>query len=143
MKRSKNIQLTSSKIPKIRNQILKIYIGIDNGVSGSIGWINNLGTQNGFYHIPTISEQDYTKTKPVISGDLVYQFGNYGVYAINRITGVTVWHKYVANNGSLYVVYNNQPFIFSNNFFQRNTSDEIAKIINNPVIHYKNIKIMD
>lgn len=58
--------------------------------------------------------QDYTKTKPVISGDLVYQFGNYGVYAINRITGVTVWHKYVANNGSLYVVYNNQPFIFSN-----------------------------
>lgn len=44
-------------------EILKIYIGIDNGVSGSIGWINNLGTQNGFHYIPTISEQDYTKTK--------------------------------------------------------------------------------
>jgi len=58
--------------------------------------------------------QDYTKTKPIVNGDLVYQFGNYGVYAINRITGVTVWNKYVANNGSLYVVYSNQPFIFSN-----------------------------
>jgi len=47
----------------------KIYIGIDNGVSGTIGWS---GYENGNHifgqiKIPIFSEQNYTKTKGNIS----------------------------------------------------------------------------
>jgi len=38
----------------------KIWIGIDNGVSGSIGWV---GAETGFIKTPTFSELDYHKSK--------------------------------------------------------------------------------
>lgn len=43
----------------------KIYIGIDNGVSGSIGIITP--DQNYFFETPTITQQNYTKKKRNIS----------------------------------------------------------------------------
>ncbi len=43
-----------------------IYIGIDNGITGSIGIILNDRTPL-FYKIPTRSEQDYTKAKKNIT----------------------------------------------------------------------------
>lgn len=44
-----------------------IYIGIDNGVSGSIGGITTDGRLVVFQKMPTFSEQDYTKTKKNIT----------------------------------------------------------------------------
>lgn len=41
----------------------KLYIGIDNGVSGSIGWVDELGVVHGTCKTPTFSEQNYTKKK--------------------------------------------------------------------------------
>ena len=61
------------------------------------------------------NSQNYTIVKPVISGDLVYLFGNPSVYAINKNTGQTIWTKSVGGGGFLYPAYNNQPFIFGNN----------------------------
>ena len=43
----------------------KTYIGIDNGVSGTIGIISD--TETKFIHTPTIKVQDYTKAKKIIS----------------------------------------------------------------------------
>lgn len=40
----------------------RIYIGIDNGVTGTIGVVGN-GIQPKFYHTPTKKEQDYTRAK--------------------------------------------------------------------------------
>lgn len=39
----------------------KVYIGIDNGVSGTIGMINAMGTRVDFIHTPTFSCLSYTK----------------------------------------------------------------------------------
>ena len=44
----------------------KIYIGIDNGTSGTIGIILPDGTPQ-IYHTPVKKEQDYTKNKKLIS----------------------------------------------------------------------------
>ena len=71
--------------------------------------INPNGTKKWF------NNQDYTKTKPVISGDLVYLFGNPSVYAINKNTGQTIWIKSLGSGGYLYPAYSNQPFIFGDN----------------------------
>lgn len=38
----------------------KLYIGIDNGVTGSICLMDELGTNAQMFKVPTISEQDYT-----------------------------------------------------------------------------------
>ena len=44
----------------------KIYCGIDNGVSGTIGFVgDNISPQ--FYHTPVKKEQDYTKCKKLVS----------------------------------------------------------------------------
>lgn len=43
----------------------KTYIGIDNGVTGSIGIID--GSEKKIHCIPTISEQSYTKNKQIIT----------------------------------------------------------------------------
>ncbi len=43
---------------------MKIYIGVDNGVTGSIGVI---AEQSHFYETPTRSEQNYTKAKQNIT----------------------------------------------------------------------------
>lgn len=40
-----------------------LYVGIDNGVSGSIAYVNLRGSKSGVYEIPTFSEQDYMKKK--------------------------------------------------------------------------------
>lgn len=42
----------------------KIYIGIDNGVTGTIGWVADFGS--GIRVTPAISEQSYTKAKNII-----------------------------------------------------------------------------
>jgi len=42
-----------------------IYIGIDNGVTGSIGIISDSG-ETEFYHVPTKNELSYTKAKKFI-----------------------------------------------------------------------------
>uniref|UniRef100_A0A6M3IMZ7 Uncharacterized protein n=1 Tax=viral metagenome TaxID=1070528 RepID=A0A6M3IMZ7_9ZZZZ len=39
------------------------YLGIDNGVSGSFGWVDGNREQYGFFPTPTFSELDYTKTE--------------------------------------------------------------------------------
>jgi hypothetical protein len=39
----------------------RVYIGIDNGISGSVGWITD--GKSGFLKVPTKSEQNYTKKK--------------------------------------------------------------------------------
>ena len=43
----------------------KIYVGIDNGISGTIGIISNRGSH--FFKTPSFKEQSYTKTKQNIS----------------------------------------------------------------------------
>jgi hypothetical protein len=53
----------------------KIYLGIDNGVSGSIGIIGD-STAPRFHSIPTISQQDYTKKKQNITRVDVIGFEN-------------------------------------------------------------------
>ena len=40
-----------------------IYIGIDNGVSGSIAFLDELGSVIDAFHPPVIKEQNYTKKK--------------------------------------------------------------------------------
>ena len=45
----------------------KIYVGVDNGVSGSIGIVGDSIEQPEFFHTPIIKEQDYTKGKKIIS----------------------------------------------------------------------------
>lgn len=42
----------------------KLYIGIDNGTTGSIGWV---GEGCGYIHTPSFVEQSYTKAKKNIS----------------------------------------------------------------------------
>ena len=44
----------------------KIYVGIDNGVSGTIGFIGN-SIEPKIFHTPVKKEQDYTKSKKLIS----------------------------------------------------------------------------
>ncbi len=44
----------------------KIYIGIDNGVTGTIGWVGD-DIAPGFIETPVFSEQSYTKEKKNIS----------------------------------------------------------------------------
>lgn len=44
----------------------KIYCGLDNGVSGSIGFVGE-GIYPFFVHTPTKKEQDYTKSKKIIT----------------------------------------------------------------------------
>lgn len=46
---------------------MKIWIGIDNGVSGTIGIIDQEGNVLEFLKTPTVSGQDYTKAKKNIS----------------------------------------------------------------------------
>lgn len=45
---------------------MKWYVGIDNGITGSVGLINSK-FETFFYGIPTIIQQNYTKTKQNIS----------------------------------------------------------------------------
>lgn len=42
---------------------MKIWIGIDNGTTGTIGFINEDGRVIDFFKTPTIFEQNYTKAK--------------------------------------------------------------------------------
>lgn len=44
----------------------RLYIGIDNGVTGSIGWVGD-GVQPTFWETPTKSEQSYVKEKKNIT----------------------------------------------------------------------------
>lgn len=44
----------------------KIYVGIDNGVSGTIAFIGD-EIETKFYHTPIKKEQDYTKSKKIVS----------------------------------------------------------------------------
>lgn len=44
----------------------RIYIGIDNGVTGTIGIVGN-GIEPRMYHTPVKKEQDYTKAKKVVT----------------------------------------------------------------------------
>jgi len=50
---------------RIKNNNQKIFIGIDNGVSGTIGII--LPSKSLFYKTPTFSQQNYTKKKANIT----------------------------------------------------------------------------
>ena len=43
----------------------KVYIGIDNGTTGTIAWIRQ--TTSGIEETPIITEQSYTKAKNIIS----------------------------------------------------------------------------
>lgn len=54
---------------------MKIFIGIDNGVSGSIGVITPMGTN--FVLTPTKSEQNYTKAKANITRIDVIELKNF------------------------------------------------------------------
>jgi hypothetical protein len=40
-----------------------IYLAIDNGISGSVGWVNESGSSSGVFSMPTFSEQDYVQKK--------------------------------------------------------------------------------
>lgn len=40
-----------------------IYLAIDNGVSGSIGWVNDICSKSGAVTMPIFSEQDYVRKK--------------------------------------------------------------------------------
>ena len=40
-----------------------IYCALDNGVSGSVGWVNETGSSSGAFSMPIFSEQDYVKKK--------------------------------------------------------------------------------
>lgn len=42
-------------------EINKIYIGIDNGVSGSIGWVDKFGVETGFCLAPIFKTLNYQK----------------------------------------------------------------------------------
>ena len=44
----------------------KIYVGIDNGTSGTIGWVGD-NIEPGFILTPSFKEQSYTKAKNIIS----------------------------------------------------------------------------
>ncbi|MDD5038109.1 MAG: hypothetical protein PHN78_02185 [Dehalococcoidales bacterium] len=44
-----------------------IYIGIDNGISGSVGWVNETCSLSGVFSMPTFCEQDYVKKKQNIT----------------------------------------------------------------------------
>ena len=44
----------------------KIYVGCDNGVSGTIGFVGD-GIEPKIFHTPIKKEQDYTKSKKIIS----------------------------------------------------------------------------
>ena len=44
----------------------KVYIGIDNGVTGTIGIVGDT-IQPAIYHTPIKKEQDYTKTKKSVT----------------------------------------------------------------------------
>ena len=44
----------------------KIYIGIDNGTTGTIGIVGN-GIESQLYHTPIKKEQDYTKAKKTVT----------------------------------------------------------------------------
>lgn len=46
---------------------MKIWIGIDNGVSGTIGIVSQEGNVLEFFKTPVVSGQDYTKAKKNIS----------------------------------------------------------------------------
>jgi len=52
-----------------------LYIGIDNGVSGSVGIISDDKMLVSFFKVPTDKEQDYTKKKKRISRLNVVDFG--------------------------------------------------------------------
>lgn len=39
----------------------KIYIGLDNGITGSIGWVDSFNTQRGFIKVPIFSCLNYQK----------------------------------------------------------------------------------
>ncbi len=56
-------------MPRTKHTGRMMFIGIDNGVSGSIGIIHKTAhsEQSYFYHTPTIKEQDYTKKKSNIT----------------------------------------------------------------------------
>lgn len=43
----------------------KVYIGIDNGTTGTIGWVGDLSS--GTEETPVVHEQSYTKAKNIIS----------------------------------------------------------------------------
>lgn len=49
-----------------KRRMNKIYCGLDNGVSGSIGFVGE-GIYPFFVHTPTKKEQDYTKSKKIIT----------------------------------------------------------------------------
>jgi hypothetical protein len=55
-----------------------IYVGVDNGVSGSVAAVNATGSWSAVATTPTFSEQDYVKTKQnvtrVDTGDLHHWF---------------------------------------------------------------------
>lgn len=51
-----------------------IYVGIDNGVTGSIGAVNKDGSQTWFYETPVRLEQDFTKKKQNLNRLEVYEF---------------------------------------------------------------------
>lgn len=53
------------KLKQKREEPKKLYIGIDNGTSGSIGWTD--GVRHGQIKTPSFSEQSYTKAKGNIS----------------------------------------------------------------------------
>jgi len=40
-----------------------IYLAIDNGISGSVGWVNESGSQSGVFSMPVFVEQDYVQKK--------------------------------------------------------------------------------
>lgn len=50
-----------------RRRMRKIYIGIDNGVTGSVGFVGEGISYTHFIKTPVIHQQDYTKTKKNIS----------------------------------------------------------------------------
>lgn len=51
-----------------------IYVGIDNGVTGSIGAVNERVSRHWFYETPVFKEQDYTKKKQNLNRLEVHEF---------------------------------------------------------------------
>ena len=39
------------------------YMGVDNGISGSVGWVNEDCSESGVFSTPVFQEQDYVKKK--------------------------------------------------------------------------------
>jgi hypothetical protein len=70
------------------------YIGIDNGVSGSIGCIEGDGSWADMISMPTFSEQNYTKTKKNIT----------------RINSVAL-KEYLAERGGCVKVFLERPMV--------------------------------